>query len=568
MLTAKSALSWEIRRALFPALLIAIGLSLFFCSMPAMPGISARLHGVDIPLKELSFSRQIQFPMTVLNLILCLFVIGQAIGMSPRQYPLPISSQTLATVRLIPGALACAGVYIVTSNILNLLFYAGWPSLGPALTYGVSFMVVYTVIALFRGNDHRIALAGLSVGIVLLFWIGGHYGPRWWLTLKHDWPDVSASELLILALAAATSWCGLVAVIDRDRRGAGWGRIVHRTAAASQVSVAVRNRPSRRFMSAATAYFWQEWRLDGWLVCCVVVGIQILLATISTLSPFTHNEQQFIRFDHQYEFAAMVGGFLPACVVLPWFLGLTGKQGIRAYKNQFWPTGESTLPLSDTALGWIYFARVIASSLVAMVGVLLVSGVWYLGTELVAVFFKMIPDNRVSLQLITSLEVLRASAYIGIMALTLWLTAGLSCAATLTGRRWIAAIPLLIIGAWFVIGSAIVLLMPYGSRGMPGHLFEVFITIVLALCVLWMLLAYIFGVGYEILKVPGALFGMGVGAFALALGLTIVYLSETHFGASGSHLTVAPFVQLVMLFSLAAAPPALIPLATYYNRHR
>ncbi|MDB5341139.1 MAG: hypothetical protein JWN70_6758, partial [Planctomycetaceae bacterium] len=140
MLTAASALRWEIRRGMRLNLWLTFFGLLMVAGCTLIENVERKLRGYEVPLDNWRTSPGAHLVVTAISLGVCLFGIGQAIGMSTRQYSFPIAAQTLATLRLVPGALWSAGMYLILSILFNVLFAAGWPCLGPALTYGVSFM--------------------------------------------------------------------------------------------------------------------------------------------------------------------------------------------------------------------------------------------------------------------------------------------------------------------------------------------------------------------------------------------------------------------------------------------
>ncbi len=559
MLTAVSALQWEIRRSLRVRLLGVFFLLLLLPGLTLLPNLQRQMRDIEIPYEELAISPNIHLVITIINLIICLFGIGQAVGMSVRQYTLPIPTQALATIRIIPGAVCCAGLYLALSSLFNVLFSASWPCLSPALTYGVAYMVMYATIYRFRGNETRMGVAGLVMGTVLLFWVGGHYGTWWWVRPEHAWPELSLPELLTLMLAAYLSWRSLVDALERDRRGAGWGRVIARTDPAS-VDAFARRRPARRFMSAFSALFWQDWRQDGWLIPIVTVSLLSISATVhvGSLALFER-----VRLEsgpaHGVDLGVSLMGFLPLCAILPWFLGLSGQYGKRAARNQVWPTGQSTLPLSDAAMGWICLTRVIASSLVAGVGIVTVGLVWYGAVEIIAQTYDL-PNNHIFRH--EGISITECYRYAGSLALTLWLTAGFSTAATLTGRRWIASLPLMIIPVW-IAGVFVASVMPTPWAAQTVLVFLTFT--VLGLALFWTVTAYIVGIAFDLITYRSILAGFLLFALTEIVGIALIgpLRSAFHNG-----LDTTSFNFWIMLFALAGAPPALIPLATYYNRHR
>lgn len=557
MLTASSALHWEIRRSLQVRLLGVFVLLLFIPGLALAPNIERQLRGIPINPEELAMSPGVHLVVNIINLIICLFGIGQAVGMSVRQYTLPVPAHVLATIRLLPGAFCSAALYLIVSILFNVLFRAEWPIVGPALTYGVGYMVMYATIHRFRGNETRMVVAGLVMGTVLLFWLGGHYGRLWWVRPEHSWSDLTLNELLILGLVAALSWRSLVGALESDRRGAGWGRVRERTAQDRAVMIA-RQRPARRFVTAFSAFFWQDWRQDGWLVPIVVVSLLAIGATVHVGHLIGFREARADVPIHGPPISVTLLGFIPLCAILPWFLGLSGQYGKRAATHRQLPTGQSTLPLSDAAMGWVCLTRVIASSLMAAVGALLVGGVWLGAVHLVARWFA-VPMPYDGLDQFNGTNFYR---YLGILALILWLSSGFSTAATLSGRRWIASLPLILIPLWLC--CVFIASMMSGPREAELVL-TFFAFTLLSLALLWTIVSYILGIAYDLITYRTILVGFALFALTEFVGISLIEPLRT---AAMNSLSPVAYNMSIMLFALAAAPPALIPLATHYNRHR
>lgn len=557
MLTATSALHWEIRRSIRLPLVAVFFLAMLIPGLGLVPNIERQLRGTHIPLEEIAFSPSVHLVVTILNLVFILLGIGSAVGMPVRHFTLPIPTHTLAAIRMIPGAVCCSALYLTLSVFFNVLFGAGWPIVGPALTYGVAYMIMYATIYRFRGNDTRICVAGLVVGTLLLFWIGGHYGTYWWIRTEHHWSDLSINELLALAVTASCAWYNLKDGMERDRRGAGWGRTIERVNPAS-VSAAIPRRPLRQFSSSFGALFWQDWKMDGWLVPVVTVTLLSICAGIHVGSLILFKEIRTQHPIHGPDIFISLMGFLPLCAILPFFLGLSGQYGKRAAKNQTWPTGQSTLPLSDAAIGWVCVTRVICSSLTGAIGIVVVGALWFLGVEAVIQGYALRQDSYMPHGFNTQ----HAIRYLAGLGLTLWLTATFSTAATLTGRRWIAGLPLMVIPLW-IFGGFISMLMPNPWTAQMVFVFMAYTLLALAL--VWTVIAYIAGIVHDVITYRSLLCGFLIFVLFEGVGISLLEPLKT---APVYALSPNEWNLWIMLIALSASPPALIPLATYFNRHR
>lgn len=559
MFTPTAALLWEIRRSLRWRFWLTLFAIMFFPSLVSLvtntQGRFARGGNWElIPMEPAA-----QMILTMLNLMLCMILIGYAVGRPARHFALPVSTQTLATVRLLPGAAACATLYLLLAATLNLLLGAGWPYIGPAATYGVAFMVLYSAVYQFRGNETREGITALALVTALIFWMGSHHGPVWYKAPDSVWTDLTATEVVILLATAGFAWISLVSALERDRRGAGWGRVLPATTEADLVAERSRG-PARKFWSPATALFWQEWKQDGKLLPAVLALMTLVFALVhfGALAyvairkiplPEGPGDQRGVPTT-----VALI--FLPIAFAAPWFLGLTGQHGKRAVGQSLWPTGQAALPISDAALAWVITGRVLASSVVAALAVVLITAAWFGALQLVLM------SMGADLGRWPPLTRLDVAHYIGSCALTLWLTSTFSAAATLSGRWWVASIPICMVPAWILIAFVSALLPDNQTRELFG--------IGVAFALLGMLLvgtvvAYVFAIAWDVIRIRSLLFGFIL--FVLAEYLGAWYLREQSMLFNGS-FGPAFTNFMYMLFALTAAPPALIPMAVYWNRHR
>lgn len=558
MLTPSSALLWEVWRSLRWRIPLALCVMLFVPAVAILDMIGHGGRGRSLAIGLIEFSPPLQFALTVFNFVVCSLLIGQAIGAPTRQFAFPVTNKSLAAVRLFPGAVACAALYLVFVCIINLFCVSGthWLYLGPALTYGVGYMLAYAAISQFRGSDNRMGIAGLGVGLVLLFWIGGHYGSRWWVEVIQFWPELSTNEVFVLLATAIVSWLSLVESLGRDRRGLGRGRL--RPAAEPVALIHLRDwKPLRPFSSPWLALFWREWRQDGWLLPCVMVVFHSLFAIINVGALMIHPEYAWIDQDQLGLTLGITTAFLYMCVAAQWFISLSSGPGKWVLWQKPWPTSQSTLPVSDATLGGIVFARSLASTVTGALGIILVGAIWYGCVYGILTSRGITPAIRIH-QAIKLPELLLGGAS---LILTAWMTSGWATAATLSGRRWIALLPVSCIPALIVVGF----LSSFRGPPQAGRFIEGLQYLVLGLLLAGMLAAYIVGTIQDLLKLESLLFGAVVLIITEVVGVTLLYHNAE---AQGVQMPAA-FVRVMMVcLTLAAAPPALIPLATHFNRHR
>lgn len=559
MFTPASALLWEIRRSLRWRFWLTLFAIMFFPSLVSF--VMALQHGRgDLRTWEFRpMEPAAQMILTMVNLLLCMILIGYAIGRPARHFALPVSTQTLATVRLLPGAATCATLYLLLAATLNLLLAAGWPYIGPATTYGVAFMVLYSAVYQFRGNETREGITALALVTALIFWMGSHHGPVWWKAPDSVWTDLTATEVVILLATAGFAWTSLVSALNRDRRGAGWGRVLPVTTETQLLAERSRG-PARKFWSPATALFWQEWKQDGMLLPAVLALLTLVFALVhfGALAYVAIRQIPVLEGPSDQRGVPITVGmiFLPIAFAAPWFLGLTGQHGKRAVGQGLWPTGQAALPISDTALAWVITARVLASSLLAGLAVLLVTATWLGALQLL---LMRMGEELGGWPPLTRLDV---AHYIGSCALTLWLTTTFSTAATLSGRWWVASIPICMVPAWILVMFLSALIPAHQER-------ELFLTGVvftlLGVALVGTVVAYIFAIAWDVIRIRSLLFGFTLFVVSEYLGYWYFREQATLFnGAFSPPLTT----MMYMLFALTAAPPALIPMAVYWNRHR
>lgn len=573
MLTPTSALLWETRRILRWRIWVAFSILMLFPAMTLFVMGMEALRGASLTQPS-QWEAGTQMVLTMTNLMFCLMMIGHGIGMPVRQFTLPVSTRTLATLRLLPGALCCAGLYLVLASTLNIVFAAGWPCFGPAMTYGVGFMVMYAAIYPYRGNDTRMGIAGVLMGTVLLFWVGGHYATRWWSfdEVKHLWADLTATEFVILLAAAAAAWATMVQAIERDRRGAGWGR-VKPVSEASPSAATQRTAATRRFSSPVTALFWQEWKQDGWLLPGVIGALTFVVGAIYTgglIYDFSRNPTSGSHA--RDDLLIIIVSILPICAVAPWFLGLSGAHGKRVVTQRMWQTSQTSLPLSDTALGWVVFARMIASGLMSAALMIGIGTAWYFVQLLVFKIYGVTieyNDASYSLWMGANWYYVTAFRYIATLLLILWLTSGFSVSATLTGRWWLASLPIGLIPAWILLTCFAAIEGGFNGGRNTQMIFDGAMLLMLCTLVVGTLVAYVIGLTRNILTARTFVLGCVLLVTVECIGHSLINLNTMQATVSNvPPLHPAAVQALTLLFALAAAPPALIPLATYYNRHR
>lgn len=491
-----------------------------------------------------------------LNLVICLLMVGSRVAYPTRHYSLPISTRQLVFIRLVPGALACAGLSLLIARLFNGVVHADLPYWGPALTYGMSYMFGYAVVSLVYGRENLRTLAGLGIGILSGFWIFGHYEVYWSFGPEMRWPDIGVVEAVIVAMTTLAAWWITETGLALDRKGRGCTQPAirsERPAADSEI----RRSMVRRFRSPFGALFWQEWKQDGWLwplALASAFGFAVGIHLTATI----YYRAELGSHDRNRELIAFPLMFMVMAAFLPWCMGAVTAQGRKSQANNPMPKSLATMPVSDALLAWVSIARSLASVLLSWLCIISMTTVWVIGLSLVQRQFiwpVIVEPGMPSLFVMTV-------SFLGWTGLAAWFTTGVGTSTGLSGRSWIAFLPVVIIPTWIAGTMLLYGLFPQAANDLGPLILS---GVLLAL------------IGGSLAAYARALIGNVIGIKSVVLGLGILIAVEWLLAAfifSGRAPQVQTenefgiFWRFALLFALAAAPPAVVPLAVHYNRHR
>ncbi|MDB5389341.1 MAG: hypothetical protein JWM11_4987 [Planctomycetaceae bacterium] len=583
-------LLWEFWRPIRWRLVVA------FFAMSLLPGLVTLANApwrLESPWQLLSMSwselRPMPWELQMLtiwvNAVICVLAVGNSVGYPIRHYTLPISTRQLALTRLLPGALTCSSLYLVLASLLNWFCNSGWPYLGPALTYGLGYIFGYAIISRIYGRENLKTLAGLCIAILGGFWIAGHYPLRLnfatsfslneEVRLQNEilspplsgfgpsfrWPAVSLIELSCVGLVILIAWRITETGFVLDRKGRGWAHPAIRSWESETVANVHQSR-LKRFRSPFAALFWQEWRQDGWLwptaIACTYGLVASISITVTALWP-----QQRLPSDDVSAIIGVTFAFMAFGALLPWCVGVVTTQGRKSQVDKTLPTSLSTLPVSDATVAWVALCRSLCSVALSWACSLCIGMTWILiyyfgGGDVTSSSFSPGPGQPTM-----TTAILGGLAWLSFFA---WFATGVGASTALSGRSWIAFLPIMFIPLWFGLALAMNILMVLIGQSVAEFLILYGLTGILLALVTGMLASYRRAMSRNVIGMRSLLTGMAI--LILVEGVLTAYYWQSDFpdNVAASHFA---FIWRFGLFlALAAAPPAVAPLAVHFNRHR
>jgi hypothetical protein len=562
MSTKIQALLWELWRANWWRLLLT------FCGMLVLPvtitlSISRprdlwwrSLGTLFSPLELVPMPWSGQMAAIMVNTFICVLGVGYGVGYSGRNYTLPLTARQLTSVRLASGAFASAALYLLVAVFLNSIFLSGWPYLGPALSYAITFVVAYTIVSYFHARENLRVFAAMLFSPIVGFWIAGHYPTSCDFGLLFHWSEPSILEFALVVLIGIATWGFAEDSVALDRKGRGWAHpLVRRTEPATGVTV--RSQNTRRFRSAFEALFWQEWKRDGWLWPLAIACFYGIASIMFLIDVF--RMQRGLPAMNMESFIGANVGCMGFTAVFPWCIGVFLSPGRKTQTERCLSTSISTLPVSDATLAWITIAGSMCRVVMCWICVISLSTAWFLvyylsGSE---IEWPNVNSGRP--------DIFATSVTIP-MILTLvfmaWYTTGVGTATGLSGRRWIAFTPIASIPIIFLLFGVFVPLIGFVfGRTAAEILIWILATGVLLPLPTGMICAYAKAWNRRIIGIKSLLLGVIILAAIEAFFLT------SHF-ASVTSRELPFFWHLAIFLAWAAAPPAVVPLAVHFNRHR
>jgi hypothetical protein len=557
MSSTNRVLLWEYWQSIKWRVLIS------FCVMLVLPSL---ITCANLPMMRLTELVRHDFrPMPAdgqmaviwLNFVICVLTIGYAVGYPTRHYTLPISTGQLVFFRMIPGGLTCAGMHLLFASLFNWLVRSDFPYAGPAMSYGMGFMLGYAIVSRFYGRENLRTLAGLGGGILSIFWIFGHYQNV--LTFGEDfrWPVVSSIESVVVVALSLLAWWIAKTGFELSRKGLGWA---HTVIPIDRVHTLVNSKSStrKRFRSPFAALFWREWRQDGWL-WPLAMGCTCGLIASLMFAEHMIWRRRHLPSDLAAEIVAYTATFIAFGSFLPWFLGSVTAHGRKSQGNLPLPTSLTTLPVSDAMLGWVTIARNLASISMSWICMIIVGITWAIayaiaGTEID--WSSIIPGPRQPAWYVIAFGVT------GWIVFAAWLTTGVGTLAALSGRRWIALFPILVIPVW--IG------LVFAWASLPRQIAQNVLRLVLIagplVLVTGTFWAYLRTWNRNVIGWHSAIIGIAI--LLVVEGGLGVYWFSVRLDHGAQTMPSEMVCWFALFLALAAAPPAVVPLAVHYNRHR
>jgi hypothetical protein len=489
------------------------------------------------------------------NFGICSLTVGYWVGFPARHYTLPISIRQLAWIRLFPGAVTCSGFYLLIALLFNTVCSAGFPYVGPALTYGVGYLLGYAAISRVYGRENLRTLAGLIVGVLVGIWICGHYDIRWNFGPSIRWPGVTVVELALLGFVSLTALWITESGFALDRKGNGWAQPSVQNAESTD-SEKLRRYRLRRFRSPFAALFWQEWRQDGWLWPTALGGTYCLVAAIAFFERTFRNESS--PQDIPAEIVFFTATFMAFGTFLPWFLGVVTAQGRKSQVDKPLPTSIATLPISDATMAWVTILRSLCSVAMSWLLVALIGGTWMLSH---IAYYGEINWSEFGMGVGQNSLPLAATWPIVTALFCAWFTTGVGTATGLSGRSWIVFLPIAYFPIWLALAALV-----YGCfhRSAADAIAFMAMTMLLLAIPIGSCAGYVRAWRRNVIGIKTLLAGEAI--LIMVEGLFI----QWWFATTVTSATLGPweFLHFSCFLAVAAAPPAIVPLAVHFNRHR
>jgi hypothetical protein len=511
------------------------------------------------PFQREWHSRQLdwwsQMGAICVNFAICSLTVGYWVGFPARHYTLPISIRQLAWIRLLPGAATCSGFYLLIALLFNTACNAGFPYVGPALTYGVGYLLGYAAISRVYGRENLRTLAGLIVGVLVGIWICGHYDIRWNFGPSIRWPGVTVVELALLGFVSLTAWWITESGFALDRKGNGWAQASVQNAESTD-SEKHRCYRLKRFRSPFAALFWQEWRQDGWLWPTALSGTYCLIAVVTFIALTFHQEP--LLKDASDSIVVSMLAFMAFGTLLPCFLGVFTAQGRKSQVDKPLPTSIATLPVSDATLAWVAILRSLCSVAMSWLLVALIGCSWmlchfaYYGEFNWSGFGMGAGQNSIPTAVAWT---------IGWGLFCAWFTTGVGTATGLSGRSWIVFLPVAYFPIW--IASAALIYSCFQRPAADAIAFMA-TTVLLLVIPIGSCAGYVRAWRRNVIGIKTLLAGEAI--LILVEGLLIQWWFTTT--VTSVPTGVWEFLQFSSFLAVAAAPPAIVPLAVHFNRHR
>ena len=285
-------------------------------------------------------------------------VFFSAASIPPRQYFLPISTRQLVAHQVLFAGILSALISIETSVVQNWIFQRNFPFSTPALFGTVGGFAVWVVVCLTKNSGWKWVLPP-AVSFGLVSWCVARFVlvPPERLLL----PMSNIDFLILLALAAISSWVGLLSV-ERNRCGEVMGslpipaRLVH-----GWNSV----KPGEHFHSSTDALFWLEWSKFGWLMPILALCVTIISVVSWSISNGDLN-RLLLGYTRAWIAVGAAGGLMVALRTAIVFTTIEQRDDLKI------PTFLASMPMTN---------RQFATAVFKVIGLngLLILGIWLTG---------------------------------------------------------------------------------------------------------------------------------------------------------------------------------------------
>ncbi len=478
--------------------------------------------------------RQIFFSFFMGTLMGCAFVVLVAQHPFERNYTLPVSARKLVCLRMFLGMLVGSLTYTLIAALVNLLFNAHWPILGPALYTAAVVAWSQAIAWSLRGSQ----LIQLFAAILSMVPIG------LWLALRfREWPfqsawNVSTTDLLIVSVAVAVIVPLAICGVARARRGdspsfaglAVWlEQLVDRTLSTSSW-VQTRHQ----------ALFWYTFERKGFVLPLGVLAGTMIFAYACISSHIAPNEaaQCLIMYTMLTVLGAKLAGL---------FMGHQSEDSsMLSYRG--------TRPFSDSEMASTFLKAVLVSCVITWM-------IWLIG---LTIFLTEVAANdqmntfatemKTKFHFVNNLSATSIVLFALTTLIAIWTFGGLSVSLFLCSSLIanifvyaVTSVALALIAAYAFFESARPSILVFAQNFFAVTTFG--LTWTLHLCAVYF--------GFLRLRTSVlCFFGLGV--------LGALYIVQVF----GNQLTLPQELLAYGLLSLPFAPLALAPLSLAWNRHR
>jgi hypothetical protein len=474
-----------------------------------------------------------------------------AVGSVQRHYTRPLSTAKIATWLLIPAMLAAALLCLAVTAGFNLATDSTWPLAGPALFCATATSIVLAAIWATAGLDLLRVLLLVGIGVGLLHWLGLRNAETR-LTLTETWRQLTSGEVFSMLSAVAVSYVVAVVGIRLDRSAQlPWSQLPSLQELWLRITETVKRKaPARTFRSAWRAQLWREWREKAF------VAPLILFAYLACV--FVWYLAGWSSHRGLMQGVAFAGYWL---VLLFAVLGLGfGKCGgtIRDPKCSAF---LAALPMSDKTLSYAILRSAFASLVTTW-------GLWIAAIAVACLFLAPHIDASLEVRsILTSIYDFGPSDTWGgaiispvLTLVAMWTIVGVAASVVLTGRAWFLTVVYVLAVSLAVAYAVVINWLHYQRQWViPWIDAGLFAVAVLATVGMFALAIWRRHLGRQDLLMAAAIW------FAVLFLLEVALHMPTGFWPPYLYAGdfVFPFVAVIPLFPLAAAP-----LALSWNRHR